>query len=83
MSTLPRLNRYGALFALSLLAALGLAIIDGFGTSAAAVAVFAVFVLFVAMYRNDDDSEPNTSERDDGTSDRDKEAMVGPAEGDL
>ena len=31
MSTLPRLNRYGILFALSSLAALGFAMVDGFG----------------------------------------------------
>ncbi|SDR31377.1 hypothetical protein [Natronobacterium texcoconense] len=83
MTEFPKLNVYGKLVALSSLATLGLTVIDGFAAPAMTTAAFAVLVLFVAMYRNEDNSESRSSDNGGGTSDREKEAMVGPAEGDL
>ncbi|WP_049926426.1 hypothetical protein [Halopiger goleimassiliensis] len=78
---LPRLNAYGVLFVASLLAAVGLAIVDGFGTGPAILVVIAFLVAVVAMYRTDSETEaaPGEERDEDDGEDLDKKAqgMVG------
>lgn len=82
---ITRLNIYGWIIVASLVAALGVSVLTGFGSVPASLVALAVVTLYIAMRRNRSEScsDNDGSERDDSEGRIEGKAMVGPAEGDL